>query len=617
MAPAMTQAATITLSDGDNLQTAIDAANGGDTLVLNTGVYSQISFSGRHFTEAQPLIIKAAPGATPIVRGSSYQQGYLARISSSSYVVLDGLTFEKCNQPLYLTDIDHFILINLDVRDTGQEMVHVRGTSRYVDIINCKIHDSGHTNPQWAEGIYIGSGSAPMMNEEYIWIEGNEIYNTGNSEAVNVKSQSYHITVRGNKIHDIPPGTDTQYNEAAISMESADLTFKPGVDPDIWIEDNEIYNIRYGRWANGIKMSTMGGRVINNEIHDCEQNGINFNSYGQGDVVFTTWLYGNSFANCAAGDIGSTSMPVVNGHPGANPNRPQTWYKSSERVAGPQPKTAGSIYALSTRAYVGTGSDVLIGGFIIGGTGAKRLLIRGVGPTLSSRGVSNPLPNPMLELVALSGKLIARNDNWWDNTNDATAIDQASLSIGSQLPANSLDAAMIVTLPPGLYTAIVRGISSGTGVGLVEIYDLDTDAASKLTAISSRGRIGTGGEPMIAGFITEGASRSLLVQAVGPSLVGVPGAIADPLVTLRRYPEASIVLENDDWYLDSANRAAVIAAHALGGSPLGVTTNNVVDLNTKDSAFVVSQTGGAFTAVATAKGSASGVVLTEIYDVTP
>jgi hypothetical protein len=183
------------------------------------------------------------------------------------------------------------------------------------------------------------------------------------------------------------------------------------------------------------------------------------------------------------------------------------------------------------------------------------------------------------------------------------------------LPADSLDAALIVALPPGAYTAIVKGAGFGTGVGLVEIFDIDTGSSARLSAIASRGRIGTNGEPMIAGFITEGASRRLLVQAVGPSLA-VTGAIADPKVTLTRYPDGATVLENDDWYPDSTNREAVIAAHALGGTPLGVTTGGVADLNTKDSAFVVNQSGGAFTAVAQAKGTANGVVLIEIYDVT-
>ncbi len=281
-----------------------------------------------------------------------------------------------------------------------------------------------------------------------------------------------------------------------------------------------------------------------------------------------------------------------------------------------QTKPTGNLTALSTRCYVGTQDDALFGGFIIGGTGSKRLLIRGIGPSLASQGVPDPLINPWLELITPAGTVLARNNEWWANEN-AVEINQASTVYGSPLPADSLDAALIITLPPGAYSAIVRGAGSSTGVGMVEIIDIDKDSSAKLTAIASRGRIGTNGQPMIGGFFTEGANRSLLVQAVGPSIAFIlPSAIADPQLSLTRFPGAITVLENDDWYTDAANRQAVTTAHALGGSPLGVTTNGVLNLNTKDSAFVVSQSGAAFTAVSQPKANANGVVLIEVYDVT-
>jgi len=320
---ATSYAATITVSNGDNPADKINGATGGDIVLVGAGTYGSFQITGRTFTEAQPLIIKAAPAAKPVIQSGDW---YLAPISSSSYIVLDGLTFDGSGQPLYCTDVDHLILINLEVRNTGQEAVHIRGTSRYVDIINCHIHHTGSAQPQWAEGIYIGSGSLPFMNEEYIWIEGNEINNTGNSEAINIKAQSYHITMRGNKLHDISPGTATQYNEAALSVEGADLTFRPGVDTDIWIESNEIYNVTFGQWANGIKASTAGGRIKNNYIHDCAEYGIYFNSYGDGPGHFTNVLWSNRIENCASGPTSATTLPVVTQDPGTNPNSPQTWY---------------------------------------------------------------------------------------------------------------------------------------------------------------------------------------------------------------------------------------------------------------------------------------------------
>lgn len=328
MPPVATRAATINVSEGDNLQAKIDGGAGGDVLLLGTGTYRGFQIDHRHFTEAKPLVIKAAPGAKPLIQGSNYA-GYLGQISDSSYLVFDGLTLENSNQPFYCTSIDHVIFVNLEIHNTGQEILHIRGASRYIDIRNCKLYDTGHSQPQWAEGIYVGMGQPPFESVEYVWIEGNDIHHTGNSEGINIKSRSYHITIRGNKVHDIAPGTATQYNQAGISCEAADLTFKPGVDPDIWIENNEVYDVRFGRWANGIQTTTMGPKIINNHIHDCQQFGIEFNDYNNGPGAFTTWLFGNRIANCAAGVVNATALPTKSADPGANPNQPQTWYQAN------------------------------------------------------------------------------------------------------------------------------------------------------------------------------------------------------------------------------------------------------------------------------------------------
>ncbi len=320
------RAATIHVVDGDDLQARIDAAVGGDVLVLGSGTYGGFRIDGRRFSEDRPLVIKAAPGARALILGSDYK-GNLARISNCSYVVLDGLTMENSNQPIYCTNVDHVIFINMEIHNSGQEIIHIRGASRYVDIRNCRLYDSGHHRPQWSEGIYVGMGQPPYECVEYVWIEGNDIHHTANSEGINIKTQAYHITIRGNKVHDMFPGTDTQHNEGAIACEAADLAFRPGVDPDIWIENNEVYNIRFGRWANGIKSSTMGPKIINNHIHDCQQFGIAFNDFMDGPGAFTTWMHGNTIGNCAAGAVAETTLQTRTAAAGINPNRPQTWYQ--------------------------------------------------------------------------------------------------------------------------------------------------------------------------------------------------------------------------------------------------------------------------------------------------
>lgn len=328
---------TIPVSSGDNLANKIAGAVGGDTVLVGSGTYGGFTLQNRTFTRNAPLIIRAAPGATPLLSTGNW---YLVQITGCSYVVIDGLTTDGAGQPFYCTDVDHLILANLEVRNTGQEAVHIRGTSAYVDILRCHIHHTGSSAPQWAEGIYLGSGNTPFMNTDYVWIEGNEINNTGNSEAINIKSQSYHITVRNNRIHDIAPGTATQYNQSALSCEALDYSFRPGADPDIWIENNEIYNVTYGQWANGMQLTSMGSRVKNNHIHDCRQNCIFFNNYVAGSSPFTNYLFNNTLEGCGQGDYNTTStLPISYTDPGTNPNQPQDWYRSlvsAEHVPTPR-----------------------------------------------------------------------------------------------------------------------------------------------------------------------------------------------------------------------------------------------------------------------------------------
>ena len=130
---------------------------------------------------------------------------------------------------------------------------------------------------------------------------------------------------------------------------------------------------------------------------------------------------------------------------------------------------AGSRLAnISTRAPVGTNSDVLIGGFITGnGTGATRIAVRAIGPSLQQFGIANALPDPRLELHDINGALLAANDNWQDDATQAALIANYGLA-----PTNSLESAIAISLGPGSYTAIVADKNGQTGVGLVEIYDL-------------------------------------------------------------------------------------------------------------------------------------------------
>ena len=201
------------------------------------------------------------------------------------------------------------------------------------------------------------------------------------------------------------------------------------------------------------------------------------------------------------------------------------------RVAPPSLKTAN----LSTRARVLTGEQVLIAGFIVTGTDPKQVIIRGIGPSIN--GIAGPLADPTLELRQGS-TLLASNDNW-KTKSDGTS-QQAEIEATTIPPTNDLESAIVMTLNPGTYTATLSGKNNGTGVGVVEVYDLAPTANSQLANISTRGFVDTDDNAMIAGLIagdgSSGARAQVLVRVMGPSLTssGIQGALPDPTCVLVR-----------------------------------------------------------------------------------
>ena len=220
----------------------------------------------------------------------------------------------------------------------------------------------------------------------------------------------------------------------------------------------------------------------------------------------------------------------------------------------------GKLINISTRAEVRIGDNVLIAGFIITG-GNKRVLIRADGQSLSTAGLGGFLQNPNLSLYSGSAVIVS-NDNWRDS------VDLVSIQNSGFAPAFNTEAAIVRTLAPGAYTAIVSGVSNTTGIALVSVFDLDPLAsASRLANISSRAYSSTGGDTqVIAGFIIQGGSRKLLMRGAGPSLVGqgVGGALVDPSLTL--YSGSTILQSNDDWTNASNSQAiAVVAGSGTAG----------------------------------------------------
>jgi hypothetical protein len=258
----------------------------------------------------------------------------------------------------------------------------------------------------------------------------------------------------------------------------------------------------------------------------------------------------------------------------------------------PAPSRALNI---STRLAVETGDNVLIGGFIITGTQPKRIIVRAIGPSLPLAGA---LADPVLELRNSSGGLIASNDNWRSD-------QQAEIIATGVAPTNDLESAIVATLPANnsAYTAIVRGVNNGTGIGLVEAYDLDRSVDSKLANISTRGFAQAGNNVMIGGFIlgpdTTGAS-SIVVRAIGPSLAssGVANPLQDPTLELHN-GSGMLIASNDNW-MDSSNRQTII-------------DNGLAPTNDNESALLAIPAPGNYTAIVSGKNNTAGVAVVEVY----
>lgn len=272
-----------------------------------------------------------------------------------------------------------------------------------------------------------------------------------------------------------------------------------------------------------------------------------------------------------------------------------------EKATGTTPTLLANI---STRLPVQTGDNVLIGGFIITGTQPKKVIVNGKGPSLAQF-FPGTLADPVLELRDGSNSLLESNDNWIDSQNKQAIINS------KLAPSNNAESSILRSLPAspaGLrYTAILRGVNNGTGIGVVEAFDLDTTANSRLANISTRGFVQGGDNVMIAGTIVLGPSaQKVVIRAIGPSLTGfgVPDALQDP--TLELHDGNGATLEaNDDW-VDSPNKQAII-------------DSGLAPANDSESAIIRtlpgSTTGVGYTAIVRGANNSVGVALVEIYGI--
>jgi hypothetical protein len=260
-------------------------------------------------------------------------------------------------------------------------------------------------------------------------------------------------------------------------------------------------------------------------------------------------------------------------------------------VIGPQPLN------LSTRGVIGTGDNVLIGGFVITGHEPKTIVLRALGPSLRRFGLSGVLSDPVLSLYNSSRNLVATNDNW---QSDAHSNDIQNSHLA---PANPLESATLQTLSPGAYTVVVSGSGATSGTGLVELYDLSPQSESRLANISTRGSVGTGDNVLIAGFIVgDVGSSTVIVRALGPSLgsFGVDHPLGDPVLEIYD-SNGSLIASNNNWHDD--NNASLVQRNALAPP------------NGSESALVLHLPAGAYTAIVRGASNGQGIGLAEVYTV--
>jgi hypothetical protein len=267
----------------------------------------------------------------------------------------------------------------------------------------------------------------------------------------------------------------------------------------------------------------------------------------------------------------------------------------------------GRIINLSARANVGTGSNILIAGFVIQGSGSKNIILRGVGPTLgdSPYDVTGFLAAPELTLLnSVTNAEIGSPITSWGGS---PVLSAAFTAVGAFALQNAADAAVEVTLPAGNYTSQISGVSGAKGVALAEIYDADTGVPStKLVNISARANVGTGANILIAGFVIQGSAPvKVLLRGVGPTLAGAPysvsGTIAQPEIDL--YNSSNVVIQtNKGW----ANDASVTAADTQAGA-FALTSGSA------DAAMVATLSPGSYTLQMSGQNATTGVGLVEVY----
>jgi CSLREA domain-containing protein len=448
---------------------------------------------------------------------------------------------------------------------------------------------------------------------------GGAIYNQGINAGSIAEMRLINVTLSGNSATSIGfsgGAGGAIYNFGSTSGNAIASLLDCTLSGNQAASASAIYNRNFSAFAsftlrNTILNGVPGGSNLINDSGDFQSAGFNLSNDGAGGFGGTE---PGGYLNWT-GDIRNTdpllgplqdnggptlthalvdSSPAINaGDTGDSPPEDQRGFLRTNRndIGAFEFFVIPSHLAnISTRLRVETGENVLIGGFIVSGTEPKKVIIRGMGPSLP---FADKLVNPTLELYGPNG-LIEANDNWVDSPNKQAIIDS------TVAPSNDLESAIVATLPAGnsAYTAIVRGVNNETGIGVVEAYDLDGSVDSKLANISTRGFVQTGDNVLIAGMIVLGSqSQKVIVRAIGSSLP-LTDKLENPTLELRD-GDGGLVESNDNW-IDSPNKQAII-------------DSTIPPANDLESAIVRSLAPGAYTAIVRGVNDTTGIAVVEVY----
>jgi hypothetical protein len=323
------------------------------------------------------------------------------------------------------------------------------------------------------------------------------------------------------------------------------------------------------------------------------------------------WMWNGTPVSGATGPVFMMTSAAAGSYTCVATNSAGTATSNAATVTLSSTTDIGRLVNISCRALVGTGGNILIAGFAVGGagtSGSEPLLIRGSGPALAPFGVSGTLPDPQLQL--LSGSTVVDTNNGWQGNAKVSSTAAAVGAFGWGSPT-SHDAALLENLPGGPFTAQIAGQAGDTGVALAEVYDATpsgtyTPTSPRLVNISARVQVGSGGNVLIAGFVIGGSTaRTVLVRASGPALVpfGVSGTLPDPQLGL--YSGSALLDSNSGWVGNAHVASVASSVGAFGWS----------NVSSNDSAILVTLPPGAYTAQVSGASGDTGVALVEVYEV--